>query len=129
MGLVMAALGVDAVHEPGFHQAPPSHYAPQRARDRQRAALKRDRAWWPVDALEIAGRQVTADVEVEDEVLDRLRLDGIRSQIADSGDAALARSWNSLVELVDAPRRSRAERDRWKYIRRRLTDHLGPDAA
>jgi len=100
-----------------------------RARDRQRAALKRERAWWPVDALEISRRQVTDDVDVEDEVVDRLRLGAIRSQIAASGDAALARSWNSLVELVDAPRRSRAERDRWKYIRRRLTDHLGPDAA
>lgn len=100
-----------------------------RARDRQRAALKRERASRPVDALEIAGRLLSESTSVEDEALDRLRLRVIRSQVAASGDAGLARSWNSLVELVDAPRESRAERDRWKYIRRRITDHFGPDAA
>src|SRR5690606_18276671 len=100
-----------------------------RARDRQRAALKRDQAWRPVDALEIAGRLLTEPTSVEDEAVDRVRLGVLREQVAASGDVGLRRSWNSLVGLVDAPRSCRAERDRWKYIRRRLTDHFAPDAA
>jgi hypothetical protein len=100
-----------------------------RARDRQRAALRRQGAWHPIDPLDIAQRLLSDAGAVEDEALDRVRLGVIREQVAACGDVGLARSWNSLVELVDAPRGSRAERDRWKYIRRRLTEHFAPDAA
>jgi hypothetical protein len=100
-----------------------------RARDRQRAALRREATWRPLDALEIAGQLPSDEPAVEAVVLDRVRLSVIREQVAASGEPALARSWNSLIELVDAPRGSRAERDRWKYIRRRLVDHFAPDAA
>jgi hypothetical protein len=100
-----------------------------RARDRQRAALKRDSTWRPVDALSIADRLLTPIHDIEDEALDRVRLGVLREQVAAAGDAGLARSWNSLVELVDTPRTSQTERDRWKYIRRRIASHLGPDAA
>lgn len=100
-----------------------------RARDRQSSSLRRDRSWLPVDAVEIAEALNTRASDVEDEVIDRLRLDVVRAQVVASGDSCLRRSWNSLVELVDAPRDSQSERDRWKYIRRRLANYLGPDAA
>jgi hypothetical protein len=100
-----------------------------RARDRQRASLRRDRSWLPVDALSVADALETRASEVEDEVLDRVRLGVVREQVAASGDGGLRRSWNSLIDLVDAPRDSQAERDRWKYVRRRLGDYLGPGAA
>lgn len=100
-----------------------------RARDRQRAALRRERAWRPVDALGVAELLESGDAGVEEAVVDRVRLGVVRDQIVAAGDVALARSWNSLVELMDSPRESQAERDRWKYVRRRLAGHLGPDAA
>lgn len=100
-----------------------------RARDRQRASLRRDLSWLPVDALSVSESMTTPQSVVEDEVIDRMRLDVVRAQVAASGDSSLRRSWNSLVQLVDAPRSSQAERDRWKYVRRRLADYLGPDAA
>ena len=91
--------------------------------------MRRERAWRPIDALGVAEMLESADMGVEDAAVDRLRLGVVRDQIAASGDVALARSWNSLVELMDSPRKSQAERDRWKYVRRRLAGHLGPDAA
>ncbi|HRD99938.1 MAG TPA: hypothetical protein PLV68_01495, partial [Ilumatobacteraceae bacterium] len=100
-----------------------------RARDRQRAALRRERAWRPVDALGVAELLESGDAGVEEAAVDRVRLGVVRDQIVAAGDVALARSWNSLVELMDSPRESQAERDRWKYVRRRLAGHLGPDAA
>jgi hypothetical protein len=100
-----------------------------RARDRQRASLRRDRSWLPIDALSIGEVLPTRTSDVEDDVLDRVRLGVVREQVVASGDSGLRRSWNSLIELVDTPRSSQAERDRWKYIRRRLSDYLDPDAA
>jgi hypothetical protein len=100
-----------------------------RARDRQRAALRRERTWRPVDALGVAELLESGDAGVEEAAVDRVRLGVVRDQIVAAGDVALARSWNSLVELMDSPRESQAERDRWKYVRRRLAGHLGPDAA
>ena len=65
-----------------------------------------------------------------DDVVDtRLRLRTLRSQVAASGDPALVRSWNTLVELVGTPRDTAADRYRWKYVRRRLNQRLDPDAA
>ena len=100
-----------------------------RARDRQRASLRRECSYWPVDAHSFADVAEASPSSVEDEVLDRLRLGVVRERVAVSGDIGLRRSWNSLVELVDAPRQTRPQRDRWKYVRRRLGDYLGPDAA
>lgn len=100
-----------------------------RARDRQRASLRRDLSWRPVDSLQVANWLLTPSAAVEDEALNRVTVASVRETVASSADMGLRRSWNSLVELVDAPRESQAERDRWKYVRRRLTDHFGPDAA
>lgn len=100
-----------------------------RARDRQRAALKREGGWRSIDPLDVADRLLTEATAVEDEALGRVRLGDLRDQVAASGDRGLCRSWNSLVDLVDAPRSARVDQYRWKYVRRRLLDHLGPDAA
>ena len=100
-----------------------------RARDRQRAGLRREFACRSIDPLTVAESMADDRAAVDEVVVERLRLDVLRGQVAASGDVSLARSWNSLIELVDAPRLSQAERDRWKYIRRRLSGALGPDAA
>jgi hypothetical protein len=100
-----------------------------RARDRQRASLRRQMACRSIDPLLVAESVAACDPPVDTAIVDRLRVQVLRDQVAASGDVGLARSWNSLIELVDAPRRSQAERDRWKYIRRRLIGHLDPDAA
>lgn len=100
-----------------------------RARDRQRASLRRQSSCWPVDAQSFSEVAEEREWTLEDQVLDRLRLRIVREQVAASGDNGLRRSWNSLVELIEAPRGTRPERDRWKYVRRRLGDYLGPDAA
>lgn len=100
-----------------------------RARDRQRAGLKRERAVVPFGALYVAERLLTEPGSVEDEAIDRAELAGLRQQVATSRDPRLRRSWNSLIELSDAPRDSRVDRDRWKYVRTRLAGHFAPDAA
>ena len=100
-----------------------------RGRDRQRASLRREMACRSIDPLTVAESVPAAIPLVEESVIDRLRVGVLREQVAASGDQSLARSWNSLVELVDEPRLSQAERDRWKYIRRRLAGYLSPDAA
>ena len=100
-----------------------------RARDRQRAGLRREFACRSIDPLTVAEALPDKRPGVDEIVAERLRLDVLRQQVAATGDAGLARSWNSLIELVDAPRLSQAERDRWKYIRRRLSGAFGPDAA
>lgn len=100
-----------------------------RGRDRQRAALRRQLSWRPVDPLMVAETVPAPWTGIEESVIDRVRIGVVREQIIASGDPSLARSWNSLVELIDTPRRSQGERDRWKYIRRRLAGYLDPDAA
>ena len=100
-----------------------------RARDRQRAALRRQLRDPIFDPTVVAATVCEPGPEVDDVVAGRLRLLALRSQVEASGDAGLARSWNTLLDLVETPRSSQADRDRWKYVRRRLVQKLGPDHA
>lgn len=126
---VAIAIGELRHVRPLTHRRRLAYVIVDRARDRQRAGLRRQRGWYPIDGHEMAGAPVTSTCVVEDEALDRVVVASVRARVAASEDPGLCRSWNSLVELVDLPRRSQAERDRWKYIRRRLGAHLTPDAA
>jgi hypothetical protein len=100
-----------------------------RARDRQRLALRRQFGMRLVDPSVVADMPSSVTAGVEESALDRVRVDDLRAQVAATGDRGLARSWNSLVDLVDAPRASQTDQDRWKYVRRRVARYLGPDAA
>lgn len=100
-----------------------------RARDRQRAALRRQLARPVFDPMVVAETVADASPSLEDLVVERLRLQALRDQVELSGDPGLARSWNALLVLMETPRSSQAERDRWKYVRRRLVQHLDPDHA
>lgn len=99
-----------------------------RARDRQRCAIRRERHTTAVEP-ELLTDVVPAEMmSAAEAVAERDRLRVLRRRVLASGVPSLVRSWNSLVELVDEPRLSQAERDRWKYVRRRLSAYLG-DAA
>ncbi|MBI5089638.1 MAG: hypothetical protein HZB15_12505 [Actinobacteria bacterium] len=100
-----------------------------RARDRQRAAIRRQLRCPIFDPIVVAATLPEPGPEIDEVVAGRLRLQALRSQIEASGDPGLARSWNTLLELVETPRSSQADRDRWKYVRRRLVQKLGPDHA
>lgn len=100
-----------------------------RARDRQRAALRRQLARPVFDPMVVAETVADPAPAVDDVVIERLRLQALRRQVETSGDPGLARSWNTLLVLIEAPRSSQAERDRWKYVRRRLVQHFDPDHA
>ena len=100
-----------------------------RARDRQRAALRRQLARPVFDPMVVAETVADSGPDVDEVVVERLRLQAFRRQVEVSGDPGLARSWNTLLVLMEAPRSSQAERDRWKYVRRRLVQHLDPDHA
>ena len=100
-----------------------------RARDRQRAALRRQISRPVFDPMVVAETVADDSPDLEALVVERLRLQALRHQIEVSGDPGLARSWNTLLVLMETPRSSQAERDRWKYVRRRLVQHLDPDHA
>ena len=99
-----------------------------RAHDRQRAREERV-ARAPLSSEIATNTLVSGEPQMDDVVDTRLRLHTLRSQVAASGDPALVRSWNTLVELVGTPRDTAADRYRWKYVRRRLNERLDPDAA
>ena len=99
-----------------------------RAHDRQR--WREERAASRPDCPDVAVEtRAHVDQEIDDIVDTRVRLRTLRAQVAASGDPSLVRSWNTLLELVGTPRDTRIERDRWKYVRRRLLQRLDPDAA
>ena len=100
-----------------------------RARDRQRAALRRQISRPVFDPMVVAETVADDSPDLEALVVERLRLQALRHQVEVSGDPGLARSWNTLLVLMETPRSSQAERDRWKYVRRRLVQHLDPDHA
>lgn len=100
-----------------------------RARDRQRATLRRQLARPVFDPMVVAETVADVSPDVDELVVERLRLQALRRQVEVSGDPGLARSWNTLLVLMETPRSSQAERDRWKYVRRRLVQHLDPDHA
>ena len=100
-----------------------------RARDRQRSALRRQLGRPVVDP--VVAEETLADPApaVDELVVQRAQLAEIRTDVLESSDAGLVRSWNSLLQMVETPRSSQAERDRWKYVRRRLAQHLDPGHA
>ncbi|MEK7422798.1 MAG: hypothetical protein AAB131_03045 [Actinomycetota bacterium] len=100
-----------------------------RARDRQRAALRRQSSSPIFDPKVFAETVADERPNLDDTVAVRLRLQALRAQVEACGDPALTRSWNTLLELAETPRTSQADRDRWKYVRRRLLQHLGPEHA
>lgn len=100
-----------------------------RARDRRRLARRRQWAISTVDPSQVGDVLAASGPSIEEQVIQRNRLEVLRAQVEASGNPALVRSWNSLLDLEATPRSTQAERDRWKYVRRQLADHLDPDAA
>lgn len=100
-----------------------------RARDRQRAALRRQLSRPVFDPSVVAETVADAGPDLDEVVVERSQLRALRDRVEASGDPGLARSWNSLLAMVETPRSTQAERDRWKYVRRRLVQHLDPDHA
>ena len=84
-----------------------------------------------VVASDLVERFAVADGDVERLALNRVALLEFRERLrADAGRSpAAVRAWNSAVELIDVPSRSRVQLDRWKYARRQLRRHGSPDLA
>ena len=101
-----------------------------RAWDRARAPQQRCQGMTVV-ASDLVERLTVEDGDVERTVLNRVALAHFRDQLrADEGcSPAAVRAWNSAVELVDVPRKSRVQLDRWKYARQQLRRHGSPDLA
>ena len=101
-----------------------------RAWDRARAPQQRSERMTVV-ASDLVERLTVEDSDVERMVLNRVALAHFRDQLRadEESSPAAVRAWNSAVELVDVPRKSRVQLDRWKYARRQLRRHGSPDLA
>ena len=101
-----------------------------RAWDRARAPQQRSQGMTVV-ASDLVERLAVEDGDVERMVLNRVALAHFRDQLRadEEWSPAAVRAWNSAVELVDVPRKSRVQLDRWKYARRQLRRHGSPDLA
>lgn len=98
-----------------------------RARDRQRAALRRDLNTSTLDPDVFGWTMPAVQVDVDETVTNRVVLDELRERVVSSGDHSLMRSWNTVLDMVDSPRASQAERDRWKYVRSALRKRLSQE--
>ena len=101
-----------------------------RAWDRARAPQQRSRGTTVV-ASDLVDRLAVEDGDAERMVLNRVALAHFRDQLRADEDCspAAVRAWNSAVELIDVPRKSRVQLDRWKYARQQLRRHGSPDLA
>ena len=101
-----------------------------RAWDRARAPHQRSRATTVV-ASDLVERLAVEDGDAERMVLNRVALAHFRDQLRADEECspAAVRAWNSAVELIDIPRKSRVQLDRWKYARQQLRRHGSPDLA
>ena len=101
-----------------------------RAWDRARGPYQRSQCVTVV-ASDLVERFAVADGDVERLALNRVALLEFRERLrADARRSpAAVRAWNSAVELIDVPSRSRVQLDRWKYARRQLRRHGSPDLA
>ena len=101
-----------------------------RAWDRARAPQQRSQGM-AVVASDLVERLAVEDGDVERVVLNRVALAHFRDQLraGEECSPAAVRAWNSAVELIDIPCKSRVQLDRWKYARRQLRRHGSPDLA
>ena len=101
-----------------------------RAWDRARAPHQRSQAMTVV-ASDLVDRLAVEDGDAERMVLNRVALAHFRDQLRADEECspAAVRAWNSAVELIDIPRKSRVQLDRWKYARQQLRRHGSPDLA
>ena len=101
-----------------------------RAWDRVRAPHQRSRGA-NVVASDLVERLAVEDGDAERMVLNRVALAHFRDQLRADEECspAAVRAWNSAVELIDVPRKSRVQLDRWKYARQQLRRHGSPDLA
>ena len=101
-----------------------------RAWDRARAPQQRSQGMTVV-ASDLVERLAVEDGDVERVVLNRVALANFRDQLRADEECspAAVRAWNSAVELIDVPRKSRVQLDRWKYARQQLRRHGSPDLA
>lgn len=101
-----------------------------RAWDRARAPQQRPQGMTVV-ASDLVERLAVEDGDVERVVLNRVALAHFRDQLRADEECspAAVRAWNSAVELIDIPRKSRVQLDRWKYARQQLRRHGSPDLA
>lgn len=101
-----------------------------RAWDRARGPYQRSQCVTVV-ASDLVERFAVADGDVERLALNRVALLEFRERLrVDAGRSpAAVRAWNSAVELIDVPHKSRVQLDRWKYARQQLRRHGSPDLA
>jgi hypothetical protein len=101
-----------------------------RAWDRIRAPHQRSRGATVV-ASDLVERLAVEDGDAERMVLNRVAVAQFRDQLRADEECspAAVRAWNSAVELIDIPRKSRVQLDRWKYARQQLRRHGSPDLA
>lgn len=102
-----------------------------RAWDRSRAEVYRG-TYTVCALLDRSTHQAgSAGWDVERIALNRVAVDDLRERVcaAASASPAAVRAWNSVIELVDVPTKSRVQLDRWKYSRQQLRRHGSPDLA
>jgi len=102
-----------------------------RAHDRQRHRLERAGRLRPRELdPNLASRSIICvETPMEEFVEYRLLVRDLRDRVEATGERALIRSWNTLLDLDGSSRDSQSDRDRWKYVRRRLIKRLRSDAA
>ena len=102
-----------------------------------------DRAWdrarmqyQSAHGIAVVGSNHVERLVVDDGDVERLALNRVamlefrqRLQAGVETSPAAVRAWNSAVELVDVPHKSRVQLDRWKYARSQLRRHGSPDLA
>ena len=102
-----------------------------KAWDRACAPYQRARQVVLVSPDRVASLRGSDDEEPERVVVNRVAVADLRAHLQRSVIAtpSAVRAWNSAVELVDVPRKSRVQLDRWKYVRAQLRRQGSPDLA
>jgi hypothetical protein len=102
-----------------------------KAWDRACAPYQRARQVVPVAPDRVASLRGSDDEEPERVVVNRVAVAALRADLQRRAGAmpSAVRAWNSAVELVDVPRKSRVQLDRWKYVRAQLRRQGSPDLA
>jgi hypothetical protein len=102
-----------------------------KAWDRVCAPYQRARRVLLVSPDRVASLPGSDEEEPERVVVNRVAVADLRAHIRRTAGAtpSAVRAWNSAVELVDVPRKSRVQLDRWKYVRAQLRRQGSPDLA
>jgi hypothetical protein len=100
-----------------------------RAWDRYREPFRRPGPVVPWDPAVIGRGAVCPDRDPGEVAVDRVALCEFREGLerGAAGHLSLVRAWNSVVELMDGDRCTRAQQDRWKYARKALRRTAHPD--